>query len=563
IRCDQVMSHPDSRKRKADSSPDMGNNVSTLLNSATGWISKKLRFTGGAEPALEAPSPAEAAAKTDETEDNPSSSEIVDDSEVKAEEAPATPKTPVKNASPSVKLETVRSSPSSADDDGPPDLSRQDDGPREELPLDTTPESSPEPVKKVKKVKKEETEDEEKKEQQEAKVLQKQTSSSSLTRRRKKTIADMGYYFNDEGKLRMIEGDAGFKFTTQKAYEELGDLIGERVYEMMEELGLKKQYLEVGRNRRFYFVSPDYHDKERILVLIHGSGVVKAGQWARKLIINESLERGTQLEYIKRALAKDWGVVVLNYNEKCVGHAERCHAPDAHGREEWAHALNKAPQSDIIVVAHSYGGSIISDAVRRMHRADDERVLVVALTDSWFSEGSEVYAVNWNTTKRQLHRTGGTWQMYSGDDTHEGTSAACINACFTVLEGVDCDTTIDEFHDLLEAGEKIIKAEYKEKNKKKQQGDSVSAKSLELEGKKEEKEDQKENAAKKKEEEVEEGEEKEKEKKDEGDAVADDKQMVVHDDAAAPERNPADNEEDTDEGVERDASTPGKSDAEN
>lgn len=36
------------------------------------------------------------------------------------------------------------------------------------------------------------------------------------------------------------------------------------------------------KNRRFYFASPGYEEKERILVLIHGSGVVKAGQWARK-----------------------------------------------------------------------------------------------------------------------------------------------------------------------------------------------------------------------------------------------------------------------------------------
>ncbi|GMS88185.1 hypothetical protein PENTCL1PPCAC_10360, partial [Pristionchus entomophagus] len=344
------------------------------------------------------------------------------------------------------------------------------------------------------------------------KTLQKQSSSSSL-KKKKKTMADFGYHFKD-GKLRTIEGDAGFTFTTQKAYEELGDAIGDVVYDLMEEMGLEKRFLVVGPNRRFYFVSPDYAQKERILVLIHGSGVVKAGQWARKLIINESLERGTQLAYIRRALDNDWGVVVLNYNEHCEGREGRCHSPDAHGMEEWKHALPPAVEGDVVVVAHSYGGSIISEAVRRGLRKGDERVLMVALTDSWFSEGEKVYSVNWNTMKKKLHRTNGTWQMYSGDDTHEGTSAACINACFALLEGVSDETPFKEFQELLVAGEEIIMDEFKDKLRRKraEQGDTASAKSLDLEG---EKKKEEEKGEKKEEEEKEEKKKEEEEKENE------------------------------------------------
>jgi hypothetical protein len=31
-------------------------------------------------------------------------------------------------------------------------------------------------------------------------------------------------------------------------------------------------------------VSEDYDKKEKLLVLVHGSGVVKAGQWARRYL---------------------------------------------------------------------------------------------------------------------------------------------------------------------------------------------------------------------------------------------------------------------------------------
>lgn len=37
-----------------------------------------------------------------------------------------------------------------------------------------------------------------------------------------------------------------------------------------------------GRLRRFYFASPCYEKKGKILVLIHGSNSAKAGQWSRQ-----------------------------------------------------------------------------------------------------------------------------------------------------------------------------------------------------------------------------------------------------------------------------------------
>ena len=93
----------------------------------------------------------------------------------------------------------------------------------------------------------------------------------------------------------------------------------------------------------FIFVSEKYEEAEKLLVLVHGSGVVKAGQWARRyssmiqyfnhnqiflltlavkilflqyyklisvdllvffnrLIINDCLDHGTQLPYIRRGL---------------------------------------------------------------------------------------------------------------------------------------------------------------------------------------------------------------------------------------------------------------------
>lgn len=57
---------------------------------------------------------------------------------------------------------------------------------------------------------------------------------------------------------------------------------------------------------------------QKLMVLIHGSGVVRAGQWARRLIINGDLDSGTQIPFIKRAMGEGYGVMVLNPNENYI-----------------------------------------------------------------------------------------------------------------------------------------------------------------------------------------------------------------------------------------------------
>lgn len=55
--------------------------------------------------------------------------------------------------------------------------------------------------------------------------------------------------------------------------------------------------------KSFIYVTEDaLSNPDKLLVLIHGSGVVRAGQWARRLIINEDLDSGTQIPFIKRAV---------------------------------------------------------------------------------------------------------------------------------------------------------------------------------------------------------------------------------------------------------------------
>uniref|UniRef100_A0A9J7YVB0 ARB2 cotranscriptional regulator A n=1 Tax=Cyprinus carpio carpio TaxID=630221 RepID=A0A9J7YVB0_CYPCA len=143
------------------------------------------------------------------------------------------------------------------------------------------------------------------------------------------TLDEFEYAFNEHGQLRHIHTGEPFVFNykedlhrwNQKRYEALGEIITKYVYERLEnDCNLKKEILPVDATedepKSFIYMSEDaLTNPEKIMVLIQGSGVVRAGQWARRLIINEDLNSGTQIPFINRAKEEGYGVIVLNPNE--------------------------------------------------------------------------------------------------------------------------------------------------------------------------------------------------------------------------------------------------------
>lgn len=136
------------------------------------------------------------------------------------------------------------------------------------------------------------------------------------------------YKFNNENKLVNVKTGNGFIFTSQTDYEKLCDFVTKKVYNLLCSPPYSLQCILLnGENvtneptanlpidQSFVFVSKNFDTSDKLVVIIHGTGLVRAGQWSRKLIINESLDSGSQLPYIKRCLDNDWGVLVLNTND--------------------------------------------------------------------------------------------------------------------------------------------------------------------------------------------------------------------------------------------------------
>ncbi|KAI4481955.1 hypothetical protein M0804_008974 [Polistes exclamans] len=218
-----------------------------------------------------------------------------------------------------------------------------------------------------------------------------------------KSLKEFGYDFNTNGQLRKINAETGkltnegfeFKFNedsvyNQKRYEALGEVINEYVYSLLEKEGLirlpiPKESSEILDKRSFIFASEDALENEKVIVLIHGSGVVRAGQWARRLIINDCLNTGTQIPYVKKAKELGYGLFVLNTNDNSriingkSNKIKGSEGPHEHLRTAWYDYIGPSKSKYVAIVAHSFGGECVAmEHVEEFTR----KVFAVGLTDS-------------------------------------------------------------------------------------------------------------------------------------------------------------------------------------
>ncbi|XP_074057490.1 cotranscriptional regulator ARB2A isoform X4 [Macrotis lagotis] len=253
------------------------------------------------------------------------------------------------------------------------------------------------------------------------------------------TLEGFEYAFNEKGQLRHITTGEPFVFNAredlhrwnQKRYEALGEVDATE-----------------NEPKNFIFMSEDaMTNPDKLMVLIHGSGVVRAGQWARRLIINEDLDSGTQIPFIKRAMDEGYGVIVLNPNEnyievektksqvqlssdssdepaekrerkdKTFKEAKKRRdfyekyrnpqkekemvplyirdngSPEEHLIYVWDHFITHSAAENIFFVAHSYGGLAFVELMIQREADVKNKVTAVALTDSvhnvWHQEAGK------------------------------------------------------------------------------------------------------------------------------------------------------------------------------
>ena len=207
-------------------------------------------------------------------------------------------------------------------------------------------------------------------------------------------LKKLGYMYNEKGILVKVDApDKGFTFEGQAHYEKLGDVVADEIQRRIRDVyHLEEHWLpcddEAERPRGCkcnVFTTPDILTSEAPLaVFICGSGAVVAGQWARSLCINNSLDEGSSLPEIEMALKNGWSVLVTN-NNMPMGTKKNDNSNER-ALCAWKRFVRPSHARTIAVLAHSYGGIntcyIIDDELRSGSTSVLDKIACIAFTDS-------------------------------------------------------------------------------------------------------------------------------------------------------------------------------------
>ncbi|KAL0485445.1 cotranscriptional regulator FAM172 [Acrasis kona] len=157
---------------------------------------------------------------------------------------------------------------------------------------------------------------------------------------------------------------------------------------LISQLKMKEVWIpENSDNQCNIFLSDDFYtNNTAVVVLIQGSGFVRAGQWSCGLCLNIGVEHGSMMSYLTRAKESGYAYIILNpnYNENVEtlipiqGHEDAT----KHVSYVWDVFINKLNVRNLFVVAHSFGGHCICKLMSQSNVGSLNKISSVALLES-------------------------------------------------------------------------------------------------------------------------------------------------------------------------------------
>ena len=134
------------------------------------------------------------------------------------------------------------------------------------------------------------------------------------------TLASRGYEYvpgptgdRSDWVLRKIADGTPFAFESQQKYDAVGAAVGVWLKERLVSLCGLEPLADVVPPATLFATPGVRASAAPLLLLVCGSAPGgDAGMWGRSLCINDSTQRGAMFDYIFRAIAAGWGVVVAD-----------------------------------------------------------------------------------------------------------------------------------------------------------------------------------------------------------------------------------------------------------
>jgi len=189
------------------------------------------------------------------------------------------------------------------------------------------------------------------------------------------------------------------------------------------------------------FLSKDaLTNKDKLLILVQGSGPVRAGMWARSLCFNDTLHTGACIDYIKQAQKEGYGIIVLNPNLNGIRKEEEApkvkynffdprkpkkleknelnliegsESPPKHVITSYLKYISQSKAEHIVFVAHSAGGWATCELLKSKYgKSLIAKTRGIGFTDSvhtieeddpkYFLDYLMQNTINWVTSKKKL-----------------------------------------------------------------------------------------------------------------------------------------------------------------
>ncbi|KAJ3094982.1 hypothetical protein HDU97_007406 [Phlyctochytrium planicorne] len=250
-------------------------------------------------------------------------------------------------------------------------------------------------------------------------------------------LTQLGYKFENDQLIKLDDA------TTQYIEELLMTTCGLQCVILPLDAGPDDVHSEI-------YMSPDALTSEKPLLLLIPGISIKVGQWARKIIINESLSKGSMLEYIQEATENGFNVLIFNSNKNRMGNRpiRGSEDPVRHVEYVWKNIVRNSSTKDILIVAHSYGGVCVGQLLDKNVHEMKDRVKAIALTDSVHSnlfqnadaaKLMKKIGTNWVRSRDALDKPcsrvgNGCPFVSAGTTSHEHTTVVAKDSVFKFLK---------------------------------------------------------------------------------------------------------------------------------
>ena len=216
------------------------------------------------------------------------------------------------------------------------------------------------------------------------------------------------YKYNNDGILHKKNSKERPKRLEQDEYEKVGNYVLKYIqYKILSEYDLLPMFIPLNPEKEFrnlkdfldpdndiaqcqIYCSEDFFTNPKCLIIIQGTGAVRIGIWSRQICINDCIEHGSMISYIKTAKEKKYSLIILNPNERNDDNKDKNKiikefpTMEKHCIYVYNNIIKKNDKiKEIYIVAHSMGGYCTVEILNK--NKDDllnGKIKKIAFTDS-------------------------------------------------------------------------------------------------------------------------------------------------------------------------------------